>query len=297
MKSSIHILTACLIIFMCGESMAQDVYELWEGQERPYYKENSLKEYEKVSSFNVVCAYDVTDPTLTVYRAEGENSGRAVILLPGGGYSLVAIYHEGHDLARILARQGITTAVLKYRLPRTESSDQPHLVPLTDTRRALKLLRTRSEKYGFGKDKLGVMGFSAGSHLATVASLWKSDDEEENPNFSALIYGVTDLDAENLKWLEDSLYHRKLTDEEVARNTLLNLVSKDTPPAFLVHASDDDVCNIKESTLYAEKCIEHDVPVEMHLFPRGGHGFGMGREEDGTAQWVQLFVNWLKTSI
>ena len=297
MKSAIHILAAYLIIFMCGESMAQDVYELWEGQEKPYYKENSLKEYEKVSSFNVVCAYDVTEPTLTVYQAEGENSGKAVILLPGGGYSLVAIYHEGHDLAKILAKQGITTAVLKYRLPRKESSGQPHLVPLTDTRRALKLLRTHSEKYGFGKDKLGVMGFSAGSHLATVASLRKSDDKEENPNFSALIYGVTDLDAENLKWLEDSLYHRKLTDEEVAQNTLLNLVSKDTPPAFLVHAYDDDVCNIKESTLYAEKCAEHQVPVEMHLFPKGGHGFGRGREDDGTAQWVQLFVNWLKTSI
>ena len=297
MKSSIRIFAMFLSIFMCGESKAQDVYELWEDQEIPYYKENSLKEYEKVSSFNVVCAYDVTEPTLTVYQAEGENSGQAVILLPGGGYSLVAIYHEGHDLARILAKQGITTAVLKYRLPRTESSHQPHLVPLADTRRALKLLRTHSEKYGFGKDKLGVMGFSAGSHLATVASLWKSDDEEENPNFSALIYGVTDLDAGNLKWLEDSLYHRTMTDEEVAQNTLLNLVSKDAPPAFLVHAYDDDVCNIKESTLYAEKCVEHHVPVEMHLFPKGGHGFGMGREEDGTAQWVQLFVNWLKTSI
>ena len=297
MKSAIRIIAAYLMIFMSGESKAQNVYELWEGQGTPYYKENTLKEYEKVSSFNVVCAYDVTKPTLTVYQAEGENSGKAVILLPGGGYSLVAIYHEGHDLARILAKQGITTGVLKYRLPRTESSDQPHLVPLTDTRRALKLLRTHSEEYGFGKDKLGVMGFSAGGHLATVASLWKSDDKEENPDFSALIYGVTDLNAENLKWLEDSLYHRKLTDEEVAQNTLLNLVSKDAPPAFLVHAYDDDVCNIKESTLYAEKCVEHHVPVEMHLFPKGGHGFGIGREEDGTAQWVQLFVNWLRTSI
>jgi acetyl esterase/lipase len=297
MKPAIRILATLLAVFVYAESSAQDVYKLWDGQEKPYSKENHLKEYEKVSSFDVVCAYDVTEPTLTVYRAVGENSRKAVILLPGGGYSLVAIYHEGHDLAKILAKQGITTAVLKYRLPKTESSDQPHLVPLTDTRRALKLLRTHSKKYGFERDKLGVMGFSAGSHLATVASLWKSDDLEENPNFSGLIYGVTDLDANNLKWLEEDLYHRKLTDEEVAQNTLLNLVSKDTPPAFLVHAYDDDVCNVKESTLYADKCVEHGVPVEMHLFSKGGHGFGVGREEDGTAQWVQLFVNWLKTSI
>lgn len=297
MKPAARIIVTLLILFICGESRAQDIYKLWDGQEMPYSRENDLAEYEKVSSFGVVCAYDVTEPTLTVYKAEGENSRKAVILLPGGGYSLVAIYHEGHDLAKSLAKRGITTAVLKYRLPKTESSNQPHLVPLADTRQALKLLRTHSEKYGFKKDKLGVIGFSAGSHLATVASLWKSDDIEENPNFSGLIYGVTDLDAENLKWLEESLYHRKLTGEEVAQNTLLNLVSKDTPPAFLAHAYDDEVCNVKESILYADKCVEHGVPVEMHLFPKGGHGFGVGREEDGTAQWVQLFVNWLKTNI
>ncbi|MBW2542805.1 MAG: alpha/beta hydrolase [Deltaproteobacteria bacterium] len=297
MHLAARVIAAFLILFLSGEGAAQDVYELWAGQEKPHYRENDLEEYEKVSSFGVVCAYDVTEPTLSVYRAEGENSGRAVILLPGGGYELVAIYHEGHDLAKLLAKRGITTGVLKYRLPRTESSDQPHLVPLADTRRALELLRAHAEKYGFAKDKLGVVGFSAGSHLATVASLWRSDDEAENPNFSGLIYGVTELDAENRKWLEESLYHRKMTDGEVAQNTLLELVSKDTPPAFLVHAYDDDVCNVRESTLYAEKCVEHGVPVEMHLFPKGGHGFGAGRREDGTAQWIPLFVNWLKSNI
>ncbi len=100
MKSAIRILVTYLFLLLCGASQAQDIYELWEDQEKPYYKENTLREYEKVSSFNVVCAYDVTEPTLTVYKAEGENSGKAVILLPGGGYGLVAIYHEGHDVAR-----------------------------------------------------------------------------------------------------------------------------------------------------------------------------------------------------
>jgi acetyl esterase/lipase len=283
-----------LVLLICARSNAQDVYELWDGQEKPYYRENNLKEYEAVSSFGVVCAYDVTDPTLTVYEAQGENSRKAVILLPGGGYTLVAVHHEGHDLAKLLAKNGITAAVLKYRLPKTESSDQPHLVPLADTRRALKMLRAHAAKYGFDKHELGVLGFSAGGHLAAVASLWKSEDGDENPNFSALIYGVTDLDPANRKWLEESLYHRKMTDEEFRQNTLLDLVSEDTPPTFLVHAYDDEVCNPKESTLYAEKCVEHHVPVEMHLFPKGGHGFGVGRAEDGTAQWVQLFVNWLK---
>jgi len=217
--------TRCIALFLAsypgGECLAQEVYELWDGLERPYYRENDLEEHEKVSPFGVLCAYDVTQPTLTVYAGEGERSSKAVILIPGGGYSLVAVHHEGHDLARDLAARGITAAVLKYRLPRTESSSKPHLVPL-----------------------------------------------------------------------EESLYHREMTAEEAAWNTLLDHVSKDTPPAFLAHAYDDDICDVKESTLYAQRCRLKEVPVEMHLFQRGGHGFGMGRKEDGTALWVPLFVTW-----
>jgi len=297
MKALTQIIALFLVFVICEKARAQDVYKLWIDQEKPYYKENSLAEHEKLSSFHVVCACDVTEPTLTVYEAEGANSGRAVVLLPGGGYSLVAIYHEGHDVAKVLAKHGITAAVLKYRLPKTESSDQPHLVPIADTRRALKLLRTHSERYGFDKDKLGVVGFSAGSHLATVVSLWKGDAEDESPNFSGLIYGVTNLSEENQKWLETSLYHRELTEEEIAQNTLLDLVSKDTPPTFLAHAYDDTICGVEESLLYADRCAKFGVPVEMHLFSKGGHGFGVGRREDGTAQWVQLFTEWLKRSI
>jgi len=295
MKAIIKLFLLVLFFLVIKESEAQDVYKLWEGQKKPYYKENNLKEYEK-ESWGVMCVFDVTEPTLTVYKAEGKNTGKAVIILPGGGYSVVAIYHEGHDLAKVLARQGITSAVLKYRLPTPESSDQPNLVPLTDSRKALKLLREKADVYGINKEKVGVLGFSAGSHLSTVTSLWKSDDNNENPNFSGLIYGVTNLSEGNLKWLEESLYYRKLNEKEIAQNRLLDLVSKDTPPAFLVHAYDDDVCKVEESTRYAQKLYEHNVVVEMHLFPKGGHGFGMGRKEDGTDQWVPLFVNWLQSS-
>lgn len=293
MRTTIPFLMLFLSIFSLSESEAQEIYKLWEGQNKPFYKENALVEYES-ESWGVTCVFNVTEPTLTIYKATGKNTGKAVIIIPGGGYTLEAIYHEGYDLAKVLAKEGITAAVLKYRLPNPESSDQPELVPLTDARRALKIMREKADFYGIDRAKVGVMGFSAGSHLATVTSLWKSEDEEENPDFSALIYGVTDLSEENLKWLEESLYFRKLTDEEVAQNKLLDLVSNDTPPAFLVHAYDDDVCNVKETTMYAQKLFTHDVPVEMHLFPSGGHGFGMGRKEDGTNQWVKLFVNWLK---
>ena len=283
----------CLLFFQV--SQAQDVYKLWEGQKKPFYKENNLKEYE-AEAYGTTCIYNITEPTLTVYPAKGENTGKAVIIFPGGGYSLEAAYHEGYDVADFLSENGITGVVLKYRLPNPESSDQPYRVPITDARRALVLLREMSEKYSIDKAKVGVMGFSAGSHLATVASLWESDVEEENPNFSALIYGVTDFGEANIKWIEESLYFRKLTKEELVQNSLLDLVTKDTPPAFLVHAYDDNVCPVTESTLYAEKLFEHGVSAEMHLFPKGGHGFGMGRKEDGTDQWPLLFVNWLKSN-
>ncbi|WP_420602344.1 alpha/beta hydrolase [Flagellimonas sp.] len=285
-----------LIGLLFGNTVeAQTVYKLWEKGKKPYYKENDLKEYEK-EVWETLCVFNITEPTLTVYKAKGENSGKAVIIIPGGGYGLVAMHHEGYDVAEKLSSQGITAAVLKYRLPNPKSSDQPHLVPLTDTRRALKLLRGMAAEHGFNKEKVGVLGFSAGSHLATVAGLWKSDDKEENPNFSGLIYGVTNLSEANLKWLEKSLYHRKLTNEEINQNRLLDLVSENTPPAFLVHAYDDGVCLVEETTLYAQQLSEHNILVETHLFSKGGHGFGLGKKEDGTHQWIDLFINWVKTN-
>jgi len=279
-----------------GMSKVQDVYNLWDAGEKPHYKVNNLQEYEE-EAWGTTCVFNITEPTLTVYKAEGENTGKAVIIIPGGGYGLVAMYHEGYDLAKVLANQGITSAVLKYRLPNPQSSDRPDLVPLTDARRALKMLRGKAEEYGFQRDKVGLIGFSAGSHLATVASLWECEDEEEKPDFTALIYGVTNLSEMNQNWLESSLYFRKLTEEEVEQNQLLDWVSKDAPPAFLVHAYDDDTCKVEESILYAQKLFEQNVSVEMHLFPEGGHGFGMGRKEEGTDQWVGLFINWLNLNI
>jgi len=290
------ILSITLLLISTNQFLySQDEYHIWEGLEKPYYKENNLVEYEK-EMWRTMCVFNVTEPTLTVYKAIGENTGKSVVILPGGGYELVAVYLEGHDLARVLAKNGITAAVLKYRLPDTISSDKPNMVPLTDTRRALKLMHEMSEAYGIDKNQIGLVGFSAGSHLATVVTLWESTDPEENPDFSSLIYGVTILTNENQKWLEETLYYRKMTTEEIAKNRLLKLVSENTPPAFLVHAYDDEVCNVIESTAYANKLLNHEVLVEMHLFTTGGHGFGLGRVENGTNQWVNLFVNWLNSN-
>lgn len=288
-------LTAISLVFLGGINFAQEELKLWEGLEKPFYKKNDLKEFEK-EVWGTTAVGNITEPTLTIYKAEGENSGKAVVIIPGGGYELVALYHEGYELAELLSKNGITAAVLKYRIPNPASSDAPEKVPLSDGRRALKIMHEKAEILGIKKGGIGVIGFSAGSHLATVLGLWKSEDDDENPDFTGLIYGVTNLTKGNQGWLESNLYHRNMTMEEVAQNTLLDLVDENTPQAFLVHAIDDDSCRLEETTLYAQELVDHNVLVETHIFPRGGHGFGVGNIEDGTSQWVPLFVNWVKNS-
>jgi acetyl esterase/lipase len=294
--NSKHIyIIACILFFGNSDSIAQEVYNLWDESNIPYYKENSLAEYEQ-EIWGTICVYNITKPTLTVYRPTKINTGKAVIIIPGGGYELVALYHEGHDIAKILAKDGITAAVLKYRLPDPESSDQPQHVPFSDGRRALELLHQMAPIYKIDTSAIGVLGFSAGSHLSTALSLWQPMQSSQKPDFSALIYGVTRFNEENQKWLEESLYFRPMDSLEIKQHTLLDQVTSSTPPAFLVHAIDDAVCHYTESKLYAEKLLANNIPVEVHLFPKGGHGFGLGREEDGTNQWITLFINWLNRS-
>lgn len=272
--------------------LAQQVIPLW-GEDRPLYsKTHSIEEYED-QCWKVTCAYQVVNPTLTLYRPRGTANGNAVIILPGGGYETLAVYHEGYEIAEALARRGNTAVVLKYRLPNPETSTHPERVPLSDLRQALQSLRENQVELGFSAMRFGVLGFSAGSHLATFASVNRSPDPAQNPDFSILVYGVTRLTPENHQWLEESLYFRPLTASEISEETLLERVDQNTPPAFLVHSLDDTVCHYTESTLYAEALKQHGVEAELHLFPHGGHGFGPGREEDSTRQWLDLAANWL----
>lgn len=292
MKALFCVLCA-LLIAVSPDSVAQQIIPLWGETEAPYAKAHSIEEYEDDCWGDVRCAHQVVTPTLTLYLPNGEANGTAVVILPGGGYEVEAVYHEGYEIAESLAAQGSVAAVLKYRLPNPEAATEPWRVPEVDVRHALKLMRERQSQLGFHAGKFGVMGFSAGGHLAASVSVHRSDDPSENPDFSILGYGVSLMNAANREWLEQTLYHRRMTEAEVTYQTLLLHVDAKTPPAFLVHAFDDDVVPYKESTLYAEALQQNGVAAEMHLFARGGHGFGPGREEDGTNQWLNLVANWL----
>lgn len=227
------VLTAIAMMLVKPPASTADTIDLWVAAEAPFFQSSNLEEKLDENCWGgVPCLLDVVWPTLTLYAAPGNESGRAVLVIPGGGYESVAVFHEGHDIATALVAQGVSAAVLKYRLPRSEASTHPQHVPLSDVRRALSIMRQHGKELGLQDGQVGVLGFSAGSHLATVASLWKSEKSEENPDFSVFVYGVTKLTPANQEWLEKTLYHRDLTPEEIVQERLLDLVSPQSPPAF-----------------------------------------------------------------
>lgn len=277
------------ILLLCQFADAQKCIQLWTDGDMPFAKESNLKEETK-EAWGTSCVFNVVQPELYIYEAEGENSKKAVVILPGGGYELEAIVHEGHDVAKKLAKNGVTAAVLKYRLPLKEISDTPELLPITDTQRALELMRIYSKELGFEANKVGILGFSAGGHLAAYAC----SKEKQKPNFSLIIYGCPRLTEENVDWLEKSLFHRDMTESELADLNILKKVNARTPTSFLVHALDDDICDYEETKEYAEQLHVYQVPFELHTFSTGGHGFGLGDEENGTIEWINLAINWIK---
>ena len=283
-----------MIFFLCASvAQAQQELELWPDQAPPYSQPVEDSEYIDDCWGGVRCAHRVTTPTLTLYPSE-EQSQAWVMVAPGGGYDVIAIYHEGSEIAQAFVERGISAAVLKYRIPDARTATQPEKVPFADFRRAMELLRIEQEKAGVSNGKIGVVGFSASGHLAVYSMVHPDPNPELNPDFAILAYGTSLLNPVNRDWLEKNLYYRTLTEEEEQREVLLNWVTKNTPPAFLVHAVDDDVSHYTESTMYADALRENGVDAELHLFARGGHGFGPGRDSDGTSQWLGLAANWIE---
>ncbi len=280
------------IAMVCPQVFAGDVIDLWEGAP-PHSKPGSIEEA-VIENWGVPCVKNITRPTMTIHPAEGENSGRAIVIIPGGGYEVESSVEEGRKIASFLAAEGITAAVLKYRLPQKEISDTPWLLPMTDTHRAVAMMRSLATSYGVDASKVGVVGFSAGGHVAATVSVWPSEDPKGTPDFSALVYPAVTLSEDNRTWLEKTFFHRSMTEDELDNWDLLGRIGASTPPALMIHAVDDDVVPLSESLLWAEAMIEAGCEVEAHYFASGGHGFGPGHAEDGTDQWLGLLANWIK---
>lgn len=228
----------------------------------------------------------VAEPTLTVYPASSGN-GLAIVACPGGGYAHLAMSHEGHDMASWFNSQGITYAVLKYRMPNGN-----HEVPLSDAQQALRIMRQHAKEWKI--QKVGIMGASAGGHLAsTVATHFL--DAETRPDFQILFYPVITMEpAYTHMGSHDNLLgqHPSKDLEEKYANELQ--VTPQTPQAFIMHSSDDDVVPVANSINYYSALVKNKVPASLHIYPIGGHGWGFRDGFIYKRQWTGELEKWLR---
>lgn len=251
---------------------------------------------------------DIEKPQYFLYPAPQKGANQpAVVIFPGGGYTILAMDHEGHAYAKWLNERGITAVVVKYRVSGNDAFSYRYPVPFLDARRAIRTVRFHAKEWGIDPAKVGVMGSSAGGHLASLCATRFEDrfteetgDEIDKlscrPDFSILIYPVISL--------EPTVGHggsaRRLlgaTPEKglAAKLSTQQAVSGKTAPVFLLSTFDDGV-DCRNSLSFASSCREHKVPVSLHLFERGGHGYGMNGKGD-LSQWPTLLDAWLKSQL
>ncbi|MFR9620147.1 MAG: alpha/beta hydrolase [Rikenellaceae bacterium] len=231
---------------------------------------------------------NITHTDLYIYEADREkNTGQAILICPGGGYGAVAVGKAGIEFAEWLSAEGITAAVLKYRLPNGVKE-----VPFEDVEAAMKVMRQRSRQLGYDPNKVGLSGSSAGGHL--VSWFASMADESVKPNFTVLFFPVITGDK---GVAHEGSFNNLLGKDRSTTQTLYHsverLVDKNTPPSLIFHSSDDKLVPVENGVRYYEKLIEFKIPAAMYLFPTGGHGWIM-RDKVPVELWGPLMLDWMK---
>ena len=227
---------------------------------------------------------DVTVPTLTIYRAAKPN-GMAIVACPGGGYVRLATAHEGHDMAAWFNAQGITYAVLKYRMPNTH-----HDVPLSDALQAIRIMKQHADEWKF--NKVGIMGSSAGGHLASTAATHFTEDSR--PDFQILFYPVVSMINPTHQGSKDNLLGKTPSEEMLNLYSNERQVTPQTPPAFIMHSSDDKAVPVSNSVDYYTALVKNGVSASLHIYPIGGHGWGFRDNFIYKRQWTGELEKWLR---
>jgi acetyl esterase/lipase len=300
-------LIICLLasfVFQQRGHAQEIVLPLWPAGKVPNYQKTA--ETERWDTGETIHVRLVQSPDITVYMPSKRNAtGQAVIICPGGGYGVLAYNWEGSDVARLLNAKGITAIVLKYRLPNSKSNITPHLSPLADAKRAIRTVRANAAKWNIKKDRVGIMGFSAGGHLAsTLATHFDSgsptsadsiERHSSRPDFAVLVYPVISMSK--------SIMHAGSRNNLIGTapdSSLSNLysnelrVTKETPPTFLIHATDDKAVPVENSLLFYQALKDNSIPVEMHIYPTGGHGFGLAIGRGYLETWTDRLVDWMR---
>ena len=293
MSKSLNFGFSILLMLFSAFTSAQEIINLYPDK-IPNSKQSEIKESGEGMYRNV------TNPTLEYFKPNPEKAtGTAIIIVPGGGYSVVVYEGEGVTNAKALAEQGVAVFVLKYRLPDDEIMPDKKIGPLQDAQQAIKLVRENAEKWGLDKSKIGIMGFSAGGHLASTAAthfeksyIENSNNTSLRPDFQILVYPVISM--------KDSLTHMGSRDALLGKNPGMEdvqlfsnevQVNGNTPPAYLTHTADDTVVDVDNSIEYFQSLRHHNVDAEMHVYPKGGHGFIFKHQG-----WINPLIAWLKSN-
>jgi acetyl esterase/lipase len=293
-----------LAIFSSLKGFSQvknEVVPLWNSAIPGAINANDYKETEVMENGAVRDVSKVITPTLTVFVPDHPN-GSAAIICPGGAYAFLAINKEGYKVAQWLNSLGITAFVLKYRLPSDLIMKDKTIGPLQDAQESIRYIRRNAAKWAINRDKIGVVGFSAGGHLASTLStryndvLYKTADTiSAKPNFSILVYPVISME-ENIthKGSRTNLLGSQPKQELIDNFSSEKQISTATPPTFIAHAFDDTSVVIENSIQYFLALRKNKVPSEIHLYQNGKHGFGLGREGTSSKKWTEQCQEWLK---
>jgi acetyl esterase/lipase len=246
----------------------------------------------------------VTDPSLSVFLPPSEKAtGVAVLICPGGGYGVLAINHEGTAIAQWLNENGIAGIILKYRLPSDLIMKDKSVGPLQDAQEAMRIIRRNAADWKIDLHKIGIIGFSAGGHLAsTLATHFDEkvysprDTISARPDFTLLIYPVISFDAS----ITHAGSRKNLIGDDPSDETIRHFsnelqITDKTPPAFLVHSANDKTVPVMNSILYFEGLQKYNIASELHVFQKGGHGYGLAINKGTQSAWPDLCLKWMKT--
>lgn len=277
---------------------AQEVFPLYKGT-IPLSKPAPNREESYLGSDGKERIRKVSVPTLTAFLPSKEKSnGMAVIICPGGGYEHLSVVGEGYDVAKLLNEWGVAAFVLKYRMPDDSTMQQKEIGPLQDAQRAIQLVRMNAKQWNINTGKIGIMGFSAGGHLAASAGTHFNEavipnKEKVNlrPDFLVLAYPAISV-PDSLSGLDKRMLGKNASPEKIKEYLKGFTVTKQTPPAFLVHAKDDKTVNIINSTSFYEKLQQNGVKAEIHLYEKGGHGFGINNKmsDEKWTDWLKIWL-------
>lgn len=237
---------------------------------------------------------NVSVPTVTVYQpAKNLHRGVAVVICPGGGYRFVVVDREGAALARYFQQQGLTAVVLKYRLPNPAVTGDALPLSQQDAFAAMQYVRAHATEWGLDAHRIGIVGSSAGGHLAGSVAILGEAGAGTRPDFAVLLYPAIFMDGPNAhQGSREKLLGLSPTPERVAAFSLERQARSGLPPFFIAHAKDDRVVTVENSRAFAEALRAANVPVELHLFEEGGHGFSLGKGAE-SSQWPGQFLKWL----